>query len=331
MVKYLIIRLSSIGDIVLSTTLLRCLKDQVEGAEIHFLTKEKYSSLLESNPYIDKIHFFRGNFSELYGKLKYEHYDYLIDLHNNIRTYRLKTKLKILSFTVDKINFKKWLMVNMKINRLPEKHIVDRYMDTANIFDVKNDGKGLDYFISENDKIKLSVFPKHFQKNFIGFCIGGLHNTKKLPVEKIISICNKLDLPVVLLGGMEDKAVANIIQEKCGKNIFNACGEFSINQSASIVKQANLIITNDTGLMHIASAFNKHIISLWGNTIPEFGMYPYLPENSTSESKIIEVEGLKCRPCSKIGYNSCPKKHFKCMEDIDEDEIVRYCRNILSI
>lgn len=330
MVKFLIIRLSSIGDIVLTTPLIRCIKNQVEEAEIHYLTKESYSSLLVANPNIDKLHLLKGNISGLIKKLKYEHYDYLIDLHNNIRTYRLKTGLKVLSFTIDKINIKKWLMVNLKINRLPDKHIVDRYMETVNIFDVKNDGKGLDYYIPENDIVDLSVLPEHFRKAYIGFSIGGQHNTKKLPVEKIISVCNKLDLPVVLLGGRDDSDIAEMIRKKCGKNIYNACGKFSINQSAYLVKQAKLIISNDTGLMHIAAAFNKHVISLWGNTIPAFGMYPYLPEDSMSESNIIQVEDLKCRPCSKIGYNKCPRKHFRCMKDIDEEQIIMYCKNILS-
>jgi ADP-heptose:LPS heptosyltransferase len=147
--------------------------------------------------------------------------------------------------------------------------------------------------------------------------IGAKHFTKQLPDEKIISICRKLNQPIILLGGKEDVERAAIIEKAVGPNIYVACGKYNLNQSASIVKQAQKIISHDTGLMHIASAFKKDIISVWGNTIPAFGFSPYLPGEN---SKIIEVLDLSCRPCSKIGYDHCPKRHFKCMKDIDERE-----------
>ncbi|HRB40127.1 MAG TPA: glycosyltransferase family 9 protein, partial [Bacteroidia bacterium] len=100
------------------------------------------------------------------------------------------------------------------------------------------------------------------------------------------------------------------------------CGITSIGQSASLIKQSKAVITHDTGLMHIAAALRKKIVSVWGNTVPEFGMYPYLPVNSVPFS-ISEVKNLNCRPCSKIGYNTCPKKHFRCMNDMDIQEIIK--------
>jgi ADP-heptose:LPS heptosyltransferase len=151
--------------------------------------------------------------------------------------------------------------------------------------------------------------------------IGGKHQTKMLPQEKIINICRQINMPVILLGGNEDHASGVKIQQSLGDIAFNACGFYNIKQSASILFQAEKIISNDTGLMHIAAAFNKPIISVWGNTIPEFGMYPYMPLHP-ERSHIVEVMGLSCRPCSKIGFNKCPRKHFRCMEDISEEEIV---------
>ena len=129
-------------------------------------------------------------------------------------------------------------------------------------------------------------------------------------------LCEKLFEPIVLLGGPEDASRAEEIVEAVGAKVFNACGKFKLDESASLVEQASWIITHDTGLMHIAAAFNKQIYSVWGNTIPQFGMYPYM---TASNSKIIEVQGLGCRPCSKIGYDKCPKGHFKCMQEIDEN------------
>jgi ADP-heptose:LPS heptosyltransferase len=318
-VKFLIIRFSSIGDIVLTTPLVRNLKQQAEDAEVHFLTKLQYRSILENNPYIDKIHTLDKSIDDMVLELRREHFHYVIDLHNNLRTSRVKLRLHTVSFSFNKLNIEKWLMVNFKKNRLPQKHIVDRYMETIRFFIDENDEKGLDFFIPENEEVDIQSFPERFRNAYIAFAIGAQHATKRLPDEKIISICRKLNRPIILLGDKNDSAVAVKVQEEVGSNIYNACGKYSLNQSASIVKQAIIVISHDTGLMHIAAAFRKQVISIWGNTIPEFGMYPYL---SGDGSEMMEVKGLKCRPCTKIGFNKCPKKHFRCMNDIDEERIV---------
>lgn len=322
--KILIVRFSSIGDIVLTTPVIRCLKKQIENAEIHYLTKKSFQSVIENNPYIDKIYTINSEIKSLLPQLKEEEYDYIIDLHNNLRSSIVKNKLKTKSFTVNKLNIKKWLLVNLKINAMPKVHIVDRYMDTVAKLGVTNDGEGLDYSITDDKKVDLSVLPNTHQKGFIGFVIGGKHATKVLPEEKVISICNKINKPIILLGGKEDKTMGENIVKACSKNVYNSCGEFSLGQSAYLVSIAEKIITNDTGLMHIASAFRKPIVSVWGNTVPDFGMYPYLPEIDKNKSLIIQNNNLKCRPCSKIGYKKCPKKHFKCMKTIDEKAIVDF-------
>ena len=139
------------------------------------------------------------------------------------------------------------------------------------------------------------------------------------PLDKILEVCSKIELAIVLLGGKEDIEVGVAVEKAFPKKVFNAVGKFNLNQSASLVKQAKQIITHDTGLMHIASALQKDIISIWGNTTTKFGMYPYV---STNKFSVIEVNDLKCRPCSKIGYAKCPKSHFKCMNDISVDDII---------
>ena len=322
MKKILIIRFSSIGDIVLTTPIIRCLKKQLPDAEIHYLTKEQFYPVIKKNPYINKIHLLKDNLEETISELKVENYDHIIDLHKNIRSLFVKKKLRKPSSSFCKINFYKWLIVNFKINRLPDLHIVDRYFKSVKKLNITNDGEGLDYFIPEDEEININDLPENFRNGYIGFVIGGKHVTKILPEEKVVSICKKIKKPIILLGGTEDKKAGENIQKQIGNNVFNSCGEFSINQSASLVKNAEKIITNDTGLMHIAAAFKKEITSVWGNTIPAFGMFPYLPDKEKNKSKIIEVKNLKCRPCSKIGFDKCPKKHFDCMNAIDESEIV---------
>ncbi|MFH1004459.1 MAG: glycosyltransferase family 9 protein [Bacteroidota bacterium] len=321
MPKILIIRFSSIGDIVLTTPIIRCVKQQVKDAEVHYLTKKNFSDILKGNPYIDKIHTIEKNVSEIISELRKENFDFIVDLHHNLRSHIVKWLLfyfplfrKGIGKGFRKLNIEKWLMVNFKINRLPDMHIVDRYFETVKSFGVMNDGKGLDYFIPKEDEVNISFLPEIFRNGYIGFVIGAKYQTKQLPLEKIISICKKINKPIILLGGKE--AIIPI-SNLC----YNACGKFNINQSASFVRQAKKIITHDTGLMHIAAAFKKEIISVWGNTIPEFGMYPYYGKSQITNHKS-QITNLKCRPCTKLGFAKCPKEHFKCMNEIDEEEIV---------
>jgi ADP-heptose:LPS heptosyltransferase len=320
-IKYLVIRFSSIGDIVLTTPVVRCLKQQVEGAEVHFVTKKKHATIVASNPFVDKVHVFTKNLSELFNNLEEEKFDYIIDLHQNLRSNRIKSRLKIPAFSFQKLNFQKYLLVRLKINRMPDKHIVERYLETVSVFDVENDGKGLDFFIPENENFDTSELPDKFQKGYIAFVIAGTYPTKKLPPEKIIEICNGIEFPVILLGGKDEQEVAKKIVEKTGENVFNLTGKINLNQSASLVKNARLVLANDTGLMHIAAAFKKKILSFWGNTVPEFGMVPYQADPA---SEIMEVTDLKCRPCSKLGYSKCPKKHFKCMKNLDSLKVAEW-------
>lgn len=326
-IKFLFIRFSSIGDIVLTTPAVRCLKKQLPDAEIHYLVKNTFKIIPESNPYIDKVHVFDNDLSAVIEDLKKEYITYVIDLQKNLRSYRIKQKLPFVAFSFNKLNIEKWLLTNFKINRLPGIHIVDRYLQTLDLFDIWNDGEGLDYFIPKNQEVDTASLPPAFQQNYIGLVVGAAHATKRLPIEKIKGLVEMIRKPVVLLGGPSDVDLAEEIARINPLITYNACGKYSLHQSASLVKQAKLIISHDTGLMHIASAFKKDILSVWGNTVPGFGMYPYFPGKS---SEIFEVQGLSCRPCSKIGFKKCPKGHFKCMNDISLEAIARKASNLFN-
>ncbi|MDX8337612.1 glycosyltransferase family 9 protein [Draconibacterium sp. IB214405] len=320
-VKFLVIRFSSIGDIVLTSPVVRGLKQQVENAEVHFVTKTKFACLVESNPHIDKVHLLDQNIGTLIHDLAKENFDYIIDLHNNFRSNKIKRRLKIEAFAVNKINWEKFLMIRLKVNRLPDVHIVDRYVDTASIFDVKNDNLGLDYFVDDLTSFKQQDLPAPFQNGYVAFVIAGTYFTKKLPIHKVSEICQKIPYPVILLGGKNEYDEGEQVLSQSKGNVLNFAGKITLNQSASLVREARVVLANDTGLMHIAAAFKKKILSFWGNTIPEFGMTPYCPGES---SEIMQVNDLKCRPCSKLGHQKCPKKHFKCMEDISVEKAVAW-------
>ncbi len=330
MKKFLIIRFSSIGDIVLTTPVIRCLRNKFPEAEIHFLTKHSFRNILDHNPYINKIHTLGDSFELMLHELEVEEYDYIIDLHHNLRTLRIKRHLKnVKSVSFNKLNVEKFVLTNFKINTLPKKHIVDRNLETVKSLGVVNDGMGLNYFIPKMDEIKKDDIPTSHMHGYIGLVIGAALATKKFPLHKLKELCAAIDHPIILLGGKEDyedgKEVAKIDEIK----IYNACGKFNLNESADLVKGAKLVISNDTGLMHIAAALQKPVISLWGNTVPAFGMYPYYGSRSNKQYDVVEINKLWCRPCSKIGYKKCPRGHFKCMENIDVNDIVNLVYNQL--
>jgi len=315
--KILLLRFSSIGDIVLTTPVVRCLKKQL-GAELHFLTKTSFASILASNPYIDQVFSFQKDItSELEGQLKSERYDYIIDLHHNLRTLRLKIALGRPSRAFDKLNWEKWLLVRFKINQMPDSHIVHRYMETVRHLGVEYDGEGLDYFIPAQESLASIELPK---APFVAFAIGATHSTKRLPESKIIEICRLIAQPIVLLGGKTEQEAGARIANAAGGHVLNLCAQLSLHQSAGVVQASSKVITHDTGLMHIAAALRKPIVSVWGNTVPAFGMWPLYPTGMDLNTSV-EVSGLGCRPCSKIGFDQCPKKHFKCMREIEVAQV----------
>ncbi|WP_310394040.1 glycosyltransferase family 9 protein [Hymenobacter sp.] len=338
--KILVLRFSSIGDIVLTTPVVRALAQQVPGAEVHFATKPAYRGLLEANPHVARVHSLTGSLGALVQQLKAEQFDHVIDLHHNLRTLLIKLQLGVKSSSFDKLNWQKWLLVNFKIDQMPRVHIVQRYLAAAATLGVKDDGRGLDYFIPASQEVDLTTLPAPFRRGYVAVAIGAQHATKRLPVDKLIELCARLARPIVLLGGPEDESVAHVIEQAFETQaaaqipaaaipdspyyfptkppssrvpespIHNGCGRYSLHQSASLLRQAQFVVSHDTGLMHIAAAFGKEIFSVWGNTVPAFGMYPY-----RTEFRVLEVPGLSCRPCSKIGFAKCPQGHFKCMRE----------------
>lgn len=311
-IKILVLRFSSIGDIVLTTPVLRCLKQQLPGVDLHFCTKRKYEHVLRDNPYVDKFHFLDSSIYNLIDKLHAEEYDYIIDLHHNLRTALVRAYLGVRSSCVDKLNWQKWLYVKFKVDVIPDSHIVARYLHTVSFLGVKDDGLGLDYFIAPDDIVSMLQLPDTHRAGYIAYAIGGQYATKRLPASRMIELCRKLNYPVVLLGGEEDEEVGNSVMDAVGKHlVYNGAGHYSLGQSASLLQQAKVVFSHDTALMHIAAAFTKKVYSLWGNTTPRLGMYPY-----KTSYVVLEVKGLSCRPCSKIGSNQCPAGNFKCMNEL---------------
>ncbi len=323
--KVLVIRFSSIGDIVLTSPVMRCLKKQLPDCEVHYLTKAAYAPLVAHSPYVDQLHVLHDRLGPVVRELRKQRFDLVIDLHHNARTLRVKAALGVPSRSFAKLNREKWMLVNLKMDRLPRIHIVDRYMQTVAHLGITNDGQGLDLFIPPENEVDLEQLPRHFRNGYTAFCIGAGHMTKRLPVHKMVELAQKLSGPVLIVGAREDQEAAAAICTAIGGRAFDATGKYDLLSSASLIRQARSVVAHDSGAMHIACAFQRPVVSVWGNTVPAFGMGPYMPQHP-GRAHISEVTGLDCRPCSKIGFDRCPLGHFHCMEWQDTAQIAEWAR-----
>lgn len=320
MPKFLLLRFSSIGDIVLTSPVIRWVKEQVPQAELHYLTKSSFKSLVEHHPYLTKVYTFDKDqhpLSSLLPQLRAEGYDYILDLHKNWRTWRLRLTLRIPTLSFDKLTFQKMLLTRLGINRMPPIHLVDRYAAMVAPLGIQNDDRGLELHLPQEAIIPLeSVDPRLVNRPYIAVAVGAAHATKRLPLAQLQRLCQLMpDRLVVLLGGPMDAAVGAAIA-KTGAHIINGCGQYNLLESASLVQRAAVVVAPDTGLMHMAAAFKKPIVSLWGSTALPLGMYPYLPKEAP-DFVVIENKALNCRPCTKMGRSKCPKGHFDCMQQLD--------------
>ena len=321
--KILLIRFSSIGDIVLTSPIVRCLKAQMPEAEIHFLTKAEYRATVVHNPHIHRIHYFEDSLEPTIAELKKQGFDYVADLHRNLRSKRVTAALGVKrTHRFPKLNARKWVLANLRLNLMPEESIVVRYFEAVKPLGIRNDGQGLDFFIPKEAETAPEDIPFGHTAGFVACVIGGSYATKQLPVEQWRRFIEAVPYPVILLGGPEDRPDGQEIAEGFGLKVYNACGKFSLLESADLVRRSKVVVSNDTGLMHIAAAFRKPVVSLWGNTSPAFGMFPYYGFNNLEtrvapQSVILEKKGLYCHPCSKLGFGRCPHGHFRCMRALD--------------
>ncbi|MEO1655867.1 MAG: glycosyltransferase family 9 protein, partial [Bacteroidota bacterium] len=294
---------------------LRILKEKRSNIELHFCTKARFAKMVDQNPYVDKIFYLEDRLSPLVQELKKEKYDYIIDLHKNLRTFLIKSQLGRKSFSYNKLNLYRWLLVNFKIDLMPKVHVAQRYMDTLRHLGLMDDGKGLEYYIAPQDEVDLTELPPEIQEGYAAVVIGASQPTKQLPFQKLRELCMRINYPLVLIGGKEDWGLGEKLRRAFDQQklplIYNACGKYNISQSASLIRQSEVVFGHDTGLTHIGAAFHKKIYAIYGTTDPN-GFHPF-----RTDHVILENNNLDCRPCSKSGRKKCPKGHFKCMEEIE--------------
>lgn len=323
--KILVVRLSSLGDILLTTPLLRALKNCNPNLQIDFLLRQEYKDLLKLNSNLHELFLFTRNDFEnlnLINKLKEKRYDLVIDLQNNLRSRSIISKLKGEKVKFDKKSFQKILLVKTKINLLKDAPPIPvRYASV--IEGLQLDSSGLDLF---TDKVPSAAIKS--KQHLVGICPGARHFTKRWPVEYYIQLGRFLiqnNFNVVLFGGKIDSEICKKISIEIPEAL-NLQNNDDILQTAADMKFCSVVVCNDSGLMHTASAVGVKVLTIFGSSVKEFGFVPY-----NCKSLLLENNSLSCRPCSHIGRESCPEKHFSCMKELKPDfvfnELIKFIKN----
>lgn len=337
--KVLIIRLSSIGDILLSTPFLRVLHQRFPKTQIDFILKKQYLDLLRTNPYLYNIFAYDTNsgwkgLKHIKRQINRQHYDLIIDIHKNFRSIWLRQVKNADVVTHRKYVFKRFLLVKLGLNYYKETiPVYKRYINSMAYFGVRDDGNGLEFYLDqhENKKIQHVLNHKGYKKDKRTICIApgaGFVTKRWLPeyytvlAQKLIDEC---DVQILLLGDHHDRPVTNQIEQGVTGPVINLAGELTLMESACALNAGKLVVTNDTGLMHLATALKKKTVAIFGPTVRELGFFPY-----GKQSIVIENRSLKCRPCTHIGRDRCPAKHFKCMKDIEPDYVYAVIEKMLT-
>ncbi len=329
--KVLVVRMSSIGDIVLTTPIIRSLKQARPDIELHYLTRAAYGDILAHNPHVDRLHLAQHSPRELSAALRSERFDYVLDLHNNARSLRILLNLRRPFRRFPKHNFAKLRMTMFKQSvHIP--HVVERYAAALKPLNIPLDDGGLDFFLPDDARERArTLLSERFGTDrgagagnngsgILAVVLGAKHRTKIWVPEHFRALLKLRNRPAILLGGPDDRPMADEIlaslQTSAREKLLDAVGRTDLGTSAALLEHGDVVLSHDTGLMHIAAALQKKTVTLWGNTIPGFGMTPY-----RAPHRILEVNGLGCRPCSKIGYDRCPQGHFRCMREITPEMV----------
>jgi len=341
--KILVIRFSSLGDIILLNPIFKTIKALWPDREMIFVTKYTYRKIAINNPYVDKCVFLNEEGKTL-SKMIYElanmgRFEYIFDMHNNIRSFLIKLFIRgNYRHTINKFTVKRYLTIWTKRDyKIPD--AVERYKNvilsaarTSHISAQLN----YEFFIPNINYYKnlsYSILPQEYDNRYICISPGAKWLTKRWPVEKYAELLkfliNDAEESIVLTGDKDEIAIGerllSLVNNK-DKNVrvINLIGRTALDELVGIVSRAKLYIGNDSGTSHIAAMANVPSVIILGPTDKKLGFFPYKNNNVY----IIE-KSLNCRPCTLHGRNRCPKKHFKCMYDITAEEVYMAARRLL--
>ncbi|MBN2355607.1 glycosyltransferase family 9 protein [candidate division KSB1 bacterium] len=335
--KILVIRLSSIGDILLTTPLLRHLRQRFQHADIDFIVKKQYADLLRTNPHLSHLLLFdqksKHELSRMRAEILKNDYDLILDIHKNFRSIYLSGFLphtKVIRY--HKYYFKRFFLVHFGWNLYRQIIPVhQRYLQTISRWHIQDDGAGLDLVLDETEAGPIIERVTRFAdgRSVIGMAPSAAFANKRWPLEYYAELGKKMQLHdntcLVLIGDNRDRNITEQIAEQLPQQPLNLAGELSLMETAAAIHCLNLFVTNDTGPMHMASALKIPTLAIFGPTTRELGFFPL-----GRHSQVVENLDLSCRPCTHMGRNHCPKKHFRCMTDISPQQVYELSTTLLN-
>ncbi|MCD6116836.1 lipopolysaccharide heptosyltransferase II [bacterium] len=334
--KILVIRFSAMGDVILTTPFLRILKKEIPDAQVDFIVKLKFSPLLEGNQNISSIITVPERFLDfvklIFG-LRKNRYDVVFDLQRNFKS----SLIMILSGAKKKRKYKtrrfrRFVLVKFKKDIYRNnKSIPLRFLDALDEGSLKDDGKGAELNISEESKKRVSSLLEEagiiYPFNMIVLAPGAGRATKRWNIKGFAEVGKhfiRLGYDVAIIGGEEDKDICKAVCSLTGEKAINFCGKTNLSETAAFMSICRLLISNDTGVMHMAGALNTPVVAIFGPTTKELGFFPF-----RGISQVVQIP-LKCRPCSFHGTAKCSEQHFRCMNDITADMVIEAAENLIT-
>lgn len=310
--RILVIRFSSIGDVLLTAPALVSLRAAIHGpCEIHFLTKSTMRPVAEGfGALVDGIHTIDRATSEVTEVLKAAEIDYIVDLHSNVRSRAIKRAIGCVAFTLKKENLAKWMLVRGWQKR-PVAHIVERYIDAfRGAFGANTPDAWPAIFES-------AVLPSGFDRSagpWELIAVGAAHTGKQMPLKLMQSLILQAQANghrTVLIGGNGDAETGGILSKGFDDSVVDLVGKTSIGESAALIRAAERAYSGDTGMMHLAAAMGTPVTSIWGCTRPSLGMSPWRPTDGSIA--ILPERRDPMRPCSKLGNHCRFNGESECM------------------
>lgn len=336
--KILIIRLSSIGDIILVSPLIRLVRKRFPQANIDMVVGAEFEELISFNPNLNRVILFNRQTGlrgllKLCKKIRQERYDLIIDLHKKIRSFLIcLTSGAKQRASYNKHSFLRFLLVKFKINRYSDIPFTSNlYLKSLQRFDIEDDGQGLDLYITPSkERVILDLLRrKGISKEdiLIGLAPGAHWYTKRWLKERYIELSNFLiqnkKAKIVILGGREEVKLSDEIKASLLSEPITVTDSLSLMETAALLKRCKILISNDTGIMHMAAAVKTPVVAIFGPTVKEFGYYPYRVDN-----RVISKD-LPCRPCSTKGSSKCKINTFDCMRLISTNEVLEAVEELL--
>lgn len=339
--RTLIIRFSSVGDIILTTPLVRSLRRAFPECRIDFLVKSAYADLLQGNPNVSRVMTFDGNkgiagLCRLRKEIRAEGYDLILDLHDSLRSrYICAGQRGVRRYRKRKIARAVLVSWQRDVYHLfgGSPPVIERYLETVRDLGVRDDGQGPELFPSPGDVAAAGTLLKDAAAGWVGVSPSARHDTKVWPPERFasaaLSLARDRGFGVVLLGGPDDVARCGAVEALLragspGMPVVNAAGRLTLLQSAALMDRCAVVLANDSGLMHVATARRRPLVAVFGSTVRQLGFAPY-----GRQSIVVERSEVLCRPCTGIGRARCPQGHFRCMLDISDDQVVAAASTLL--